>query len=268
MARFKSIALRILILLLSVMVPAGLAVLVVGKPPTGYDVAALDAWAPIKKPGPSTQTLANAVSRLAGPPQSQLPDWFSTEDRDQLAKAETSLHADKLRAGIGHLMLLCSQLEERGKTHADVLPVVAPMLAAWLVGTYFAPLLLGVLTVVVALLVILPALRRGMAGLIKVIAGLALALVGIGLVLRLCLSLSGHTALVFSLIEYLAVVVTLAIVGNMMVLFQSLRSHPPQHVQHVQRAQTSHAVPHTNGAVSADETFAAGLTAVPAATKN
>ncbi|MEI8393270.1 MAG: hypothetical protein WCF85_00945 [Rhodospirillaceae bacterium] len=226
MSRFKMIFWRILILLIAVTLPAGGAVMWVGQP-AAYDIATLNNWAPIKETGPSARLLAQGVTRLAGPARSNPPDWFGKEDQELLDKGKIALQAGKLQAGLGHLMVLSSHLEERGKTLNDFLPLVAPDIASWLVASYFAPLLLGVLVVTLAVLIFLPWLVRRLIDALKVLVGLILALAAAGLAISVGLSLSGERALVFTLIEYLAAVVMIIILGNMILFTRSRRKPKP-----------------------------------------
>lgn len=226
MSRAKLIFLRVLILLVALALPAAGLVVWAGKPAT-FDVAALDAWAPIKDPGPSTRVLAQGVTRLAGPARAQPPDWFTAEDQDLLAKAEAALHADKLQAGLGHLMVLSSHLDERGKTLKDFLPLVAPDIAAWLVATYFAPLLLGTLLVVFAFLIFLPWLVRRLMDALRMLGAVAIGVGVITAAVVISLSITGERALVFTAIEYLMTVVALTLLGNLIVLLGARRKPKP-----------------------------------------
>jgi hypothetical protein len=214
---------QLAILALALAVSAGGVLLLAGKPPGAYDLAALNTWAPVKEAGPSTRLLAEGVTRLAGPNREPSPDWFTAEDRQVLDQAEAALRANHLQEGLGHLMVLSSHLEERGKTLTDFLPLVAPDLAAWLVAAYFAPLLLGLLLVAVALLVFAPWLARRLIDTLKMLAGLALAAVATSLAVSLCVSLAGEPALVFTLIEYLTSVILLTALGNLVLLVRIRR---------------------------------------------
>jgi len=229
MNRAKLIFLRVLILLAAVAVPAAGLVFWAGKPAT-FDVATLDAWAPVKDPGPSTRALAQGVTRLAGPARTAPPDWFTAEDQDLLAKAEADLHADKLQASLGHLMVLSSHLDERGKTLKDFLPLVAPDIASWLVASYFAPLLLGTLLVVFVFLIFLPWLVRRLVDALKVLAGVAIGAGVIAAAVLVSLSIAGQKALVFTAIEYLVAVVVITVLGNVIVLWGAGRKPKPKPV--------------------------------------
>jgi len=226
MGRTKLILLRFLILLIALALPLAAVVLWAGKP-AKYDIATLDGWAPIKDPGPSTKALATGVTKLAGPARTQPPEWFTAEDQDLLAKAVAALRADKLQAGLGHLMVLSSHMDERGKTLKDFLPLVAPDITAWLVATYFAPLLLGTLLVVFVFLIFMPWLVRRLLDAFKVLIGILVCAAAIAGAIAICLSLSSQHALVFTLIEYLVVVVTLTVLGNLILLWRLRRTPKP-----------------------------------------
>ena len=225
MNRIQLILARTAILVLALAIPVGIAVLLVGMP-KAFDLPSLNSWAPIKSAGPSTQLLAEGVTRLAGPVRSEFPDWFGADDQTVLAQAETALRANRFQEGLGHLMVLSSHLEQRGKTLGDFLPLVAPDIANWLIATYFAPLLLGTLLAAVALLILAPWLFRRLIDTLKVLAGLAAATAATALTVSLCLTLSGTPAVVFTLIEYLVAVVALTIGGNVLLFLRNRRNRP------------------------------------------
>ena len=223
MTRTRLLLAQLAILLLALALATAGTVLLAGRPPPAYDLATLNAWAPVKEAGPSTRLLAEGVTRLAGPDREPAPDWFTVEDRQVLDQAEAALRANHLQEGLGHLMVLSSHLEQRGKTLTDFLPLVAPDLAAWLVAAYFAPVLLGLLLVAVTLLVFAPWLARRLIDTLKMLAGMAVATVATALAVSLCVSLAGQPALVFTLIEYLTLVVSLTGLGNLILLIRTRR---------------------------------------------
>ena len=116
----------------------------------------LNAWSPVQRAGPSAYLLARALTAAAGLRSTPPPDWFTAEDRQMLTATEAALAADKLQEAAGHLAILSSRLEERGKKTADVLPIVMPDLATYVVAAYFAPVLLGLLGLVLLLLLLTP----------------------------------------------------------------------------------------------------------------
>jgi len=219
MSPAKLFFLRFLILLVAIALPAGGFVFWAGKP-AKYDLPTMEAWAPVKEAGPSARALADGLTSLAGPARPQAPDWFNAEDQDLLAKGEAAWKGGKLQEGLGHLMVLSSRLEDQGKTMADFVPLVAPDIASWLLSSYFAPLLLGVLLVFFAFLIFMPWLIRRMIDAVKVLIGIAIGVAAIAGAIGLCLSLSSQHALVFTLIEYFVVVVVLTIIGNLWLLFR------------------------------------------------
>ena len=115
----RRLLLRLVTLILAAGLPLAAAVALWGPPPVSLDPAALNAWAPLKQAGPSAETLAGGVTWLAGAGHQPAPEWFGTEDQAILAKAETALRSNRLQEGLGHLMVLSSRLEERGKTLAS-----------------------------------------------------------------------------------------------------------------------------------------------------
>ncbi|MEI6557107.1 MAG: hypothetical protein WCO00_01770 [Rhodospirillaceae bacterium] len=227
MSPAKLFMLRFLILLVAIALPAGGIAFWAGKP-AKYDLPTLEAWAPVKEAGPSARALADGLTRVAGPARPQPPEWFNAEDQSLLAKAEAAWRGGKLQEGLGHLMVLSSRLDDQGKTMADFLPLVAPDIASWLLSSYFAPLLLGVLLVFFAFLVFLPWLVRRLIDALKVLIGIAIAVAAIVGAIGLCLSLSSHHALVFTLIEYFVAVVVLTLVGNLWLAFR--RGRAPRRV--------------------------------------
>ena len=227
MSPAKLFLLRFLILLVALALPAGGFVFWAGKP-AKLDIPTLEAWAPVKDAGPSARALADGLTRLTGPTRPQLPDWFNAEDQDLLAKGEASWKAGKLQEGLGHLMVLSSRLEDQGKTMADFVPLVAPDIATWLVANYFAPVLLGLLLVTLAFVIFLPWLVRRLVDALKLLVGVAVGIAALAVAFSLCLSLSSHHALIFTLVEYSVAVVLLAIVGNLWLLFN--RNKTPRRV--------------------------------------
>ena len=143
-----------------------------------------------------------------------------------LDQAVAALRANHLQEGLGHLMVLSSHLEQRGKTLSDFLPLVAPDLAAWLVAAYFAPLLLGLLLVAVTLLIFAPWLVRRLIDTLRMLVGLAAVVAATSVAISLCVSLAGAPALVFTLIEYLASVVILTTLGNAVLVVRSRKRRP------------------------------------------
>ncbi len=227
MSPAKLFVLRSLILLLAIALPAGGFVFWAGKP-AKLDLSSMEAWSPVKSPGPSTRALAEGLTRLAGPAHAQPPEWFNAEDQDLLGKTKAAWERNKLQEGLGHLMVLSSRLEDQGKTMADFMPLVAPDIASWLISSYFAPVLLGLLLVVFAFLVFMPWLVRRLIDALKVLIGIAIAVAAIVGAIALCLSISGQPALVFTLIEYTVTVVVLAVVGNVWLLIR--RGRKPRRV--------------------------------------
>jgi hypothetical protein len=214
MTRARLIAAQLTVLTLALALSAGMLVLWAGKPPDGYTLTALNAWAPVKEAGPSARLLAEGVARLVGPSQQPPPDWFTAEDRAVLDQAEAALRANHLQEGLGHLMVLSGHLEQRGKTLSDFLPLVAPDLAAWLVAAYFAPLLLGMLVVTATLLIFAPWLVRRLIDTLKMLMGLVVAVGSTAVAVSLCVSLADKPALVFTAIEGLTSAVILTLLGN------------------------------------------------------
>ncbi len=233
MSPAKLYLMRFLILLVALALPAGGFVFWAGKP-AQLDLPSIAAWAPVKEPGPSARALADGLTRLAGPTRPKPPEWFTAEDQELLAKTETAWKASKLQEGMGHLMVLSSRLDEQGKTMADFVPLVAPDLASWLLSSYFAPLLLGVLLVVFSFLIFLPWLVRRLIDAVKVLIGIAIGMAAIIGAITLCLSLSAQHAVVFTLIEYLVAVVGITALGNVWLVFQ--RSKTPRRVIPIESA--------------------------------
>ena len=227
MSPAKLFLLRFLILLVAIALPAGGFVFWAGKP-AKFDIPTLEAWAPVKDAGPSARALADGLTRLAGPTRPQLPDWFNAEDQDLLAKGEASWKAGKLQEGLGHLMVLSSRLEDQGKTMADFVPLVAPDIASWLLANYFAPGLLGLLMVILVFVIFLPWLVRRLVDALKLLVGVAIGIAALAVAFSVCLSLSAHHALVFTLVEYSVAVVLITIIGNLWLLFN--RNKGPRRV--------------------------------------
>ncbi|MEI7609603.1 MAG: hypothetical protein WCJ64_19660 [Rhodospirillaceae bacterium] len=223
MSPAKQFLLRFLILLVAVALPAGGFVFWAGKP-AKFDLPTLEAWAPVKEAGPSARALADSLTRLAGPARPPTPEWFNAEDQDLLAKGEAAWKIGKLQEGLGHLMVLSSRLEDQGKTMADFVPLVAPDIASWLLSSYFAPLLLGILLVIFAGVVFLPWLVRRLMDAFKLLIGVAIAAAAVVGAIGLCLSLSSQHALIFTLVEYLVAVVVLTVIGNAWLLFRRGKS--------------------------------------------
>ena len=219
MSPAKLFLLRFLILLVAIALPAGGFVFWAGKP-AKLDLPTLEAWAPVKEAGPSARALADSLTHLAGPARPPTPEWFNAEDQDLLAKGETAWKSGKLKEGLGHLIVLSSRLEDQGKTMADFVPLVAPDIASWLLSSYFAPLLLGILLVIFAGVVFLPWLVRRLMDAFKLLIGVAIAAAAVVGAIGLCLSLSSHHALIFTLVEYLVAVVVLTVIGNAWLLLR------------------------------------------------
>ena len=226
MSRMRVILSRLMVLVVALAVPAGGLLLWTGQRPAAFDVATLNAWAPIRDAGPSAQGLAALLTRIIGPGHAEPPSWFTIDDQEQLARAEAALRANKLQQGLGHLMVLSGRLEERGKTLADFMPLVAPEIATWLVASYFAPVLLGILLLVFGFLTAAPWLARRLVDALKLLIGLGTGIIAVGLAVGLSFTIAGQRALVFTLIEYLTAVVILAGLGNLLLL---LRRHRQAH---------------------------------------
>ena len=99
----------------------------------------------------------------------------------------------------------------------------------WLLSSYFAPLLLGILLVVFAFLILMPWLIRRLIDALKVLIGVAVGVAAVIGAVALCLSLSSQHALVFTLIEYFVAVVVLTVIGNIWLLFRRGKA-PPRRV--------------------------------------
>jgi hypothetical protein len=223
MEQLREVALRIVVLCLALLAPLGVATLLTGTPPpTSMNVTELDQWSPVRDPGPTTSLLARGLT-IAGVGETRYPDWFKAEDAKLLGDAKAELERNKLQAAMGHLMVLSSRIEDQGKTLSDFLPIVVPDLASWIIANYFAPILLGTLFVALTLLVFGPWLARRFYDFLKLLTTLILALIGIGFAASLCFAIASQKALVFSLIEYLAMVAVLLSVGNLAVSWNQRR---------------------------------------------
>ena len=204
MRRWHLAGLRLTVILAALLLPLAAATIGTGSLPRSLSADDLNAWSPVQRAGPSAYLLARVLTAAAGLRSTPPPDWFTAEDRQMLDATEAALAADKLQEAAGHLAILSSRLEERGKKTADVLPIVMPDLATYVVAACFAPVLLGLLGLVLLLLLLTPWLIRRLYDLIKALTALALAgavLVGLALA---GITLAGRPGLVYGLIEYLA----------------------------------------------------------------
>ncbi|MBI1207905.1 MAG: hypothetical protein GC191_11535 [Azospirillum sp.] len=216
MSRLRLFGLRLIVVLVAAGLPLAGLVAVKGGPPATLDVASLDAWSPLRSAGPSTRLLARGLTNLAGVGADVEPQWFTADDRRFLDDAETAIRNNKLKEALGQLMVLSSRLEDRGKTLDDFLPLVMPDLATWMIANYFAPVLLGSLLVMLALLIFGPWLIRRFYDFLKLLMTLVLGIGAVAVAATLCFALAGQKALVFVLIEYLAAVAVLLTLGNLM----------------------------------------------------
>lgn len=215
--QFEDFVMRALVLVLALALPLLAASIMVGAPPPSLNVTDLDQWSPVRAPGPSTELLAQGLTYLAGVGEGEYPDWFTPDDQTLLDQAKTALDNNKLQQAMGHLMVLSGNLEERGKTLNDFLPIVAPDLSSWIVANYFAPIILGTLFVCLTLLVFGPWLVKRFYDFLKLLITLMISLVAIGFAASVCFAIASEKALVFALIEYLTLVALLLCVGNLVV---------------------------------------------------
>lgn len=192
-------------------------------PPSALTVDALDSWSPIRTPGPSTSLLAQGITALAGIDEGSIPEWFDAENQALLRKASNALEADKLKEALGHVFTLSAQLEDKGKTLNDFLPLVMPELSSWIVANYFGPVLLGTLIVALILLIFGPWLVKRFYDFLKLISTLVLGMIGIAFAASLCFAIAKQKALVFGLIEYLVVAAALLSAGNLILLWNDRR---------------------------------------------
>jgi len=215
--QFEDFILRALVLVLALALPLLAASIFVGAPPPSLNVHDLDQWSPVRSPGPSTEVLAQGLTYLAGVGEGEYPEWFTEEDQALLAQAKTALDNNKLQQAMGHLMVLSGNLEERGKTLNDFIPIVAPDLSSWIVANYFAPIILGTLFVCLTLLIFGPWLIKRFYDFLKLLITLLISLVAIAFAASLCFAIASEKALVFALIEYLTLVALLLCIGNLIV---------------------------------------------------
>jgi hypothetical protein len=173
MRRWHLAGLRLTVILVALLLPLAAATIGTGSLPRSLSADDLNAWSPVQRAGPSAYLLARVLTAAAGLRSTPPPDWFTAEDRQMLDATEAALAADKLQEAAGHLAILSSRLEERGKKTADVLPIVMPDLATYVVAAYFAPVLLGLLGLVLLLLLLTPWLIRRLYDLIKALTALA-----------------------------------------------------------------------------------------------
>jgi|GEM_PF-6596468 len=216
MEQMRELVLRGFVLGLALLLPLGLAIVFTGPPPASLELTALDQWSPVREPGPTTAMLAQGLT-LAGVGKVHYPAWFAGEEQKLLHAARGELERNKLQAAMGHLLVLSSKIEDQGRTLSDFLPIVVPDLAAWIIANYFAPILLGTLLVALTLLIFGPWLAKRFYDFLRLLTTLILALIGIGLAASLCFTIASQKALVFALIEYLAMVAVLLSVGNLAV---------------------------------------------------
>lgn len=221
MRAVRDTLLRLLILGFAIGLPLGGAIMMYGPPPE-LSIEGLDQWSPISKPGPSTALLSQGVTAIVVG-DGERPDWLSPDQLEMLAKANAALQSDRLKEALGHMLTLSAQLEDQGQTLDDILPVVMPDLATWMVANYFAPVLLGILLVALIILIFGPWLVRRFYDFLKLITTLVIGLIGIGFAVSLCFAIAQQKSLVFGLIEYLVVVATLLSVGNLIMFWNDRR---------------------------------------------
>lgn len=227
MSRWRLAGLRLLVLWLALALPVLWALNSTGTPPRSLAVDDLDAWSPVRSAGPSAQFLARGLTGLVGVAAGPPPEWTTPEDREMLARAEGALGAGKLKEAMGHLFILSSRLEERGKTVDDLLPTLLPGAATWVVANVFAPVLLATGGLGVIIVVFTPWLLRRLYEFVKLLVALAAAIAAMALLASLGFALVGKRALVYALIEYMALVAVLLLVGNALVFLAVRRCRVP-----------------------------------------
>lgn len=222
----RRVAGRLAILALALVLPLLAAVVATGSLPRSLSLTELEAWSPVRAAGPGTRALARAATALVGLGGEAHPDWLTPADIEALQRTAEALRADRLRAALGELLILSDRLEARGRSLDEVVPLLMPDLAAYVLAVYFAPVLLGGLGVLLIGLVLLPWLVRRLYDLVKLTATLMLAGALLALLVALGIALAGRPILVFTLIEYLVAVAVLAAAGNLGLLLWRWRGRP------------------------------------------
>ena len=213
----KIVGLRLIIFIVALGMPFLAVVMITGHAPSSFDVTELDAWSPVRSPGPSTTLLARGITVLIGIDRRTFPPWFTDEYQNLLTKAKDSLAHNSFQEAMGHLLILSDQLESQGKNLEDFLPIIVPDLATWLISHYFAPLVLAILFMLVGLFIFGSWLAKRFYDFVKILITLIVSLVLFVGGVSLCFTLARHDALVFTMIEYLTVVLVLLVCGNLMV---------------------------------------------------
>ena len=195
------VGLRLIIFVVALGMPFVVVVMLAGHVPPSFDVIALDAWSPVRSPGPSTTLLARGITVLIGIDQRTFPPWFTDEYQNLLTKATNSLSHNHFQEAMGHLLILSSQLESQGKNLEDFLPIIVPDLATWLIAHYFAPLVLAILLVLLGLFIFGSWLAKRFYDFVKILITLIVSLVLLIGGVSLCFTIARHDALVFTMIE-------------------------------------------------------------------
>lgn len=211
---------RLLVVATALGLPAIGAGLILGFP-TAFELEDLDRWSPFHQPGPTASLMAQALASAATPSQQQddLPEWFDDDMQELVNDAKQAVHALNLKQAAGHLLVLSDRLEEHNISFEDflsiVLPGIAPELIAWLLAHYFSPVLLGVLMITVTALLLGPWLIRQTYLLLKALLTLTIAVAIASLIVIMTFALASHPSLTFALIEYLAIVAGLLVLGQL-----------------------------------------------------
>lgn len=223
---------RWLVVFLALSLPLLGVYLVVG-PPATLDPEVLEQWSPLRQPGPTASLMASAITSLAGfGRQAEVPPWFDADVQALVDNAKQALRDSNFKQATGHLLLLSDRLEDHGVQFEDflaiILPDILPELVAWLLAHYFAPVLLGLLMVVVVTFVLGPWLIRQLYLLLKALLMLTIAIVGAILIVSLAFTLASHQSLIFALIEYLAAVACLLILGHLILGGCTVKKFAPE----------------------------------------
>lgn len=209
---------RLFVVFIAICGPIVYAVSEAGGTPKALTPAALAEWTPVSSPGFFTMQASEQLSNMLDQtdPDSQL--WVTEEDRASIDQIRDFLAAKDLKSAAGEMLILSSALEKRGIGADEFFPVIMPDLASYVLAYFFAPIILGLMGLIVVLCLMGPWLIRRMGDLIKLVIGLGLGITAMFWFFWYGLVGMTEPALVYAIIEYFGYAASILLAGNLLLV--------------------------------------------------
>ena len=249
MRGFKHFMIKLGILLVALTVPLLVGIALRGSMPADTSLTALDQWSPVQEAGPTAKALSDGIAWVIGVRTPPPPDWMSPEDQADLQKAREAGAANNMQEMLGHLLVISGHVQEKGKTLRDFLPLVMPDIVSYVLANTMAPILLGALALFLVLTVFAPWIVRRLIELLRLLTMLTLAIGALVGMVILGFAMSGRPGLVYGLIEYMAAVTALLLLGNLLhAVMRTRRSQDDLHDLIKRAGLTDPKLEHNRGA--------------------